>query len=192
MNLECVMKKFFRDHLPSHDTIMQSRWVRPFGTWLRHPNLWHLHRRSVAGGVAVGLFCGLIPGPLQMVGAAVMAVLFRVNLPVAMFTTLYTNPLTILPLYVLAYEYGALLIGHSGSVSPAHLNLPEITWVNWLTVLPHWFASLGKPFAIGLPLLGFNLAVIGYLTVRVLWYWMVVWEWRRRAVRRAQRMEDES
>ncbi len=178
------MRKFFRKRLPSHETIRQSRWIRPFGTWLHHPNLWHLHRRSVAGGVAVGLFCGLIPGPLQMIGAAIMAVLFRVNLPVAVFTTLYTNPFTILPLYAIAYEYGALVLGHRNGGTTAPLTLPDMNWSNWYSVLPHWFASLGKPFALGLPLLAVTLAIVGYFTVRVLWHWMVVLEWRKRAARR--------
>jgi len=56
------MRKFFRKFLPHHETVMSQRWIKPFGSWLHHPNLWHLHRRSVAGGVAIGLFCGLIPG----------------------------------------------------------------------------------------------------------------------------------
>jgi uncharacterized protein len=177
-------KKYFRKFLPSHESIRQSNWARPFGGWLHHPNLWHLHRRSVAGGVAVGLFAGLIPGPFQMIGAAVLSVLFRVNLPVAVFTTLYTNPFTILPLYVLAYEYGALLTGYHNGIARARLALPEMDWSNWSTVLPEWFASLGKPFAIGLPLLAVTLAVLGYVTVRLLWRWAVVWEWQRRAAKR--------
>ena len=78
------MRNFFRKFLPSHETVKSQRWLKPFGSWLHHPNLWHLHRRSVAGGVAIGLFCGLIPGPLQMISAALLAVLLRVNLPVAL------------------------------------------------------------------------------------------------------------
>ncbi len=56
-----------------------------FGEQLHHHNLWHLHRRSVAGGVAVGLFTGLIPGsnPVQFFFAALFAIVFKVNLPVA-------------------------------------------------------------------------------------------------------------
>jgi len=53
--------KLFRKFLPHHETVKSYRWLRPFGDWLQHPNLWHLHRRSVAGGAAIGLFCGLIP-----------------------------------------------------------------------------------------------------------------------------------
>lgn len=179
-----VPRKYFRKFLPDHASIKQNRWIRPFGAWLHHPNLWHLHRRSVAGGVAVGMFCGLIPGPFQMLGAAVMSVLFRVNLPVALFTTFYTNPLTILPLYVVAYELGAFVTGHHNGITPVHLALPEMDWTNWYTILPEWLLSLGKPFAIGLPLLAVLLAVAGYFAVRVLWYLMVMREWNKRAARR--------
>ena len=177
-------KKYFRKFLPSHETIKQSRWAGLFGAWLHHHNLWHLHRRSVAGGVAIGLFCGLIPGPFQIIGAVLLAVLFRVNLPVAAVATLYTNPFTIVPLYALAYQIGAFVTGHNNSLSPADLALPEISWDNWHTALLDWVMSLGKPLAAGLPLLALSFAIAGYFAVRVFWYAMVVWEWRRRAARR--------
>ncbi|MGA8146753.1 MAG: DUF2062 domain-containing protein [Gallionellaceae bacterium] len=179
------MRKLFRKHLPSQESIRKSQWARPFGAWLHHPNLWNLHRRSVAGGVAIGMFAGLIPGPLQMIGAAMLAVLFRVNLPVAVFTTLYSNPLTILPLYLVAYEYGAFVIGYPDRIATNRLAVPEMDWSNWTTVLAEWFVALGKPFAVGLPLLATTLAIVSYFAVRLLWRWRVVWEWRRRAARRS-------
>jgi uncharacterized protein (DUF2062 family) len=182
-----VPRKYFRKFLPSHDTVKQSRWIKPFGEWLHHPNLWHLHRRSVAGGVAAGLFCGLIPGPFQMICAAVAAVLFRVNLPVAMVTTLYTNPFTLAPLYMLAYEIGAFATGQRNGLSDRSFAFPDLNWDNWFTTLLDWLISLGKPLAIGLLLLAAILAVAGYFAVRVLWFAVVAWEWRRRAERRAQR-----
>lgn len=154
-----------------------------FGARLQHHNLWHLHRRSVSGGVAVGLFCGLIPGPLQIIGSVLMSVLFRVNLPVAMVTTFYTNPFTILPLYFVAYQLGALVTGQSNGVDAAHFAVPEMGWDNWLTVMVTWVLSLGKPFAIGLPLLALVLALLGYLVVRVGWRLWVVWQWRTRGKR---------
>lgn len=178
------MRKFFRRVLPHHETVKSHRWLKPFGGWLSHHNLWHLHRRSVAGGVAIGLFCGLIPGPLQMIFAVLLAVLLRVNLPVAALTTLYTNPFTIVPLYVLAYELGAWVSGVRNSAAIAQLSFPEVHWHSWPRELWEWLVMLGKPFLIGLPLLAASLAVIGYFVVRVAWRVAVVWKWRARRQRR--------
>ena len=75
------MRKHLKKYLPNHDAVHGNRWLRPFRNSLLHPRLWHLNRHSAAGAVAAGLFCGLIPGPLQMIGAAICALVFRVNLP---------------------------------------------------------------------------------------------------------------
>ena len=113
------MRKHLKKYLPNHDAVHGNRWLRPFRNSLLHPRLWHLNRHSAAGAVAAGMFCGLIPGPLQMLGAAICALVFRVNLPLAMFVTLYTNPLAIVPLYLLAYQIGRLATGDSaGFVEP--------------------------------------------------------------------------
>ena len=168
------MRKFLRKFLPDRDSVKGNRWLEPLGSWLHNPNLWHLHRRTVAGGVAVGFFCGLIPGPLQMASAALFAVLFRVNLPVALFTTLYTNPFTIVPLYLLAYRIGMRVEGSQLSDVPhAFPSLhAEGLW--------SWLAGLGKPLLIGLPLLATSLAVTGYFAVLLIWRTVVVLKWRGR------------
>lgn len=178
------MRKFFRRVLPHHEMVKSHRWLKPFGGLLSHHNLWHLHRRSVSGGVAIGLFCGLIPGPLQMISAALLAVLLRVNLPVAVFTTLYTNPFTIVPLYVLAYELGVWVSGASNGAAVAQLSFPEMHWHSWPSEMWDWLVMLGKPFLIGLPLLAVSLAIIGYVVVRAAWRVAVVWKWRARRQRR--------
>ena len=103
-----MLRTLLRKFLPSHETISANRHVARFGNRLRHHNLWHLHRRSVAGGVAVGMFAGLIPGsnPVQFSAAALLAIGFRVNLPIAVIVTLYSNPFTIVPLYLVAFKLG--------------------------------------------------------------------------------------
>lgn len=176
------MRKRLKKWMPDPATITNYRWLRPFAHRLQHHNLWHLHRRSVAGGVAVGMLCGLIPGPLQMLSAALLAVLLRVNLPVALCTTLYTNPFTILPLYALAYELGSRVTGASHG---ALLALPALHWNSWVGELWHWLEALGKPILVGLPLLAVLLAGLAYVAVRLAWRAMVVWRWRARAKRRA-------
>jgi len=177
------MRKFFRKYLPHHETVKNHRWLKPFGGLLHHPNLWHLHRRSVAGGVAIGLFCGLIPGPLQMIAAARTALLLRVNLPVAVFTTLYTNPFTIVPLYVLAYELGAWVSGARSGAALVKPSFPELHWHSWPAELWNWVTMLGKPFLIGLPLLAVSLSIAGYFVVRAAWRVAVILKWRARRKR---------
>jgi uncharacterized protein (DUF2062 family) len=178
-------RKYFRKYLPSHESVRSHRYIGKLGRFLhRHPNLWHLNRASVAGGVAVGLFCGLIPGPLQMLGAALIAIPLGVNLPVALLTTLYTNPFTIVPLYLAAYWIGSRAIGDGGKAIPP----PDFSWTEIgesLRALVDWSLALGKPLAFGLVLLALLLAALGWVAVQVAWRAWVVIQWRRRRARRA-------
>lgn len=181
-------RKFFRRFLPTHEWIHAHRWLGRFDAFLKHPNLWHLNRHSVAGGVAVGLFSGLIPGPLQMLGALFLAIPLRVNLPVALLTTFYTNPVTIVPLYLLAYEYGALLLGETARA--VTVKTFEMDWLNFaesMRALGAWFVSLGKPLAVGLPALAFTFAAIGYFAVKLAWRLQVTYAWRARRRKRERR-----
>ena len=173
-------RKFLRKYLPDPDEILAKPWCAPFRPWLGHPNLWHLNRRSVPCAVAIGLFCGLIPGPFQMLGALLMAIPLRSNLPVALGVTFYTNPLTIVPLYMLAYGYGKLLLGDTGS--DAHV--PAFEWEWSVRALWHWMMSLGKPLGIGVLALALTLAVLGYFATELAWRIHIVTAWRRRAARR--------
>lgn len=177
-------RKHFRKFLPDHETILAHKWLGKLGSFIQHPALWHLNRRSVSGAVAVGLFAGLIPGPLQMLAAALLAIALRLNLAVALLTTLYTNPFTIVPLYVLAYWIGTLVTGASAAslVAP-----PEFSWSEipgWMHGLYDWTMSMGKPLAIGLITLACGLAALGWITVQLAWRAYVVRAWQRRKLRR--------
>ncbi|PIX04974.1 MAG: DUF2062 domain-containing protein [Gallionellales bacterium CG_4_8_14_3_um_filter_54_18] len=174
------MRKFLHRFIPNHAAVKNNRWLKPFGHWLQAPNLWHLNRRSVAGGVAAGLFCGLIPGPLQMLGAALLSVSLRVNLPIALFVTLYTNPLTILPLYLLAYRTGIWVSDAENGRVTVQLALPQLHWHSGLAEWTGALEQLGKPLLIGLPLLAIGLAIAGYIAVRIIWRVVVILKWRAR------------
>lgn len=178
------MRRALRRFLPDHESIHTNRWLRPFANTLLHPRLWHLNRHSAAGAIATGLFCGLIPGPFQMLSAAIFCVVFRVNLPLALITTLYSNPLTIVPLYVVAYGMGALLTGErlSGFVHPPEM--ADLSFVEWTHALLPWALDLGRPLAVGLVLLAGTLAAVGYFSVRTIWRVWLIRAWRRRAVLR--------
>src|SRR6267378_2013788 len=182
-----MLRKFLQKYLPSHEATRNNPYIARFGTFFLHPNLWHVNRRSVSGGVAAGMFAGLVPGsnPVQFAVAAMLAVAFRVNLPVAVAVTLYTNPLTIGPIYVIAYWIGTLLVpGDSAPLS----HPPGFDWSNlgaWLRALFEWALSLGKPLAVGLVVLAVGLAVAGYVIVQLAWRAHVILAWRRRKARRA-------
>lgn len=161
---------FIRKFQPQLDAFRQHRLVVRYASWLRHPSLWHCNRRTVPAAVAIGLFAGLIPGPFQALGALLLAVPLRKNVPIAVLTTLYTNPLTIVPLWVLAYAYGSLLLGMGFTVvdiNPMDMHLEDVL-------------ALGKPLGLGLLALALTLAAIGYVAVAIAWRVHVVRAWRRR------------
>jgi len=174
-------RKFLRRFLPSHATISANRHIARLGTRINHHNLWHLHRRSVAGGVAVGLFAGLIPGsnPVQFSAAALLAVCFHVNLPIAIAVTLYSNPFTIVPLYLLAFKLGSWVLLEPSRELPA-LAVTGETWTEWLTATFAWLMSAGKPLLAGIPLLALLFAITGYALVRGGWRCYATRAWRMR------------
>ena len=104
-----------------------------------------------------------------MLGALLLAIPLRRNVPVALVTTLYTNPFTIVPLYVLAYGYGQLLLPgeRAALVAP-----PEVSW--------DWMIAHGKALAVGLLALASTLALVGYVAVQIAWRVYVVSAWRAR------------
>lgn len=171
------------------EAMQHNRWLRPFTRHIAHPALWSLNRRSVALAVAVGLFGGLIPGPFQMLTAGGLAMLLRCNFPIALVVTLYSNPITIVPLYLLAYRLG-------NAVGPAYRaqNLtppPDFDWLHvWdsTVALAHWALHLGAPLFIGVPLLAVLLALIGYALTRLGWSLHLRLQWRAR--KQARRLRE--
>lgn len=182
-------RKLFRRFLPDAGAMRANRHVARLGPWLQHHNLWHFHRRSVSGGVAVGLFAGLVPGsnPVQFTVAALLAIGFRVNLPIAVGVTLYSNPFTIVPLYYMAFKLGQFVLLQGGEMPPHGPSLEGKGFETWLPVAIDWLTSVGKPLLIGVPLLAVILAAAGYFAVDRAWRLHVRCEWAMRKRRRAMR-----
>ena len=55
------IKARLRGLLPAPDTLAQNRWLRWLGPALHHPRLWHMSRRGIALGAAIGVFFGYYP-----------------------------------------------------------------------------------------------------------------------------------
>src|SRR5919108_3735038 len=90
---------------------LRGRWfLRPFGARLGDPMLWTLHRRGVTYAFGVGLAICFVPLPVHTLLACTIAVIWRLNIPVAVGPTLLLNPFTAVPAYYLAYRVGAALL----------------------------------------------------------------------------------
>lgn len=180
-----MAKKFIQRYLPHPDRIRHNPSLRWLGPAIHDPSLWRLNRRSVANAVAVGAFFAFILPVAQFLAAGVSAIFLRVNLPVAVTSTLITNPFTFGPWYYLAYKIGAFILG-----APALAQIPEPVsttagswWADVLAGIDRLLA-MGPPLFIGLALLAVVSAVVGYFLVHLLWRIPAYLRLRRRRLRR--------
>jgi uncharacterized protein (DUF2062 family) len=161
MSLRDILKR----HLPHRNWFKEHQQLRWLGELLHDHEIWHLSRRSAAGGVATGLFCAAIPLPVQMLTAAVAAIYFRVNLPLAVICTWVTNPITVPPVFFFIYKLGSWLLQR-----PAHpLNFqPTPEWL-MRTLVDFW-----EPMLLGSLIVGSAAALAGYLSVSIAWRVLVI------------------
>lgn len=188
------MEKLAR-FLPTPEQLRENRWLRWMGPALHHPRLWHLSRRGLALGVALGIFFGLLIPLAQIPLSAAGAVALRANLPAAVASTLVTNPATLGPIYFAAWKLGAVLLGDTSreprpaeltqavqAQAQAHAALqPEAARPGVLARLQ----AVGKPLMLGLAVLAVTCSVTAYYVVSWLWIRRVRWRRRRRIERYA-------
>lgn len=174
-----VLRKFLKNVLPGHEQIRRHRRLRLVRKILNDPQIFHLTRRSSAGGVATGLFMAFIPVPGHMLLAAVASVMLRVNLPLAVVFVWVSNPITLAPQLVLAYRIGAKLMHQS--LGPIHFEM-SLRWMG-STLMQRWEEML-----LGCFVLAIGAAILGYLVVELAWRFTVYYKvmQRRRARRNAQ------
>lgn len=167
-------KHLIRRYLPNPEKIARTPGLGFLRHRLEDPNLWHLNRRSASGAMFWGLWCAFLPMPFQTFPAAVCALVFRVNLPLAIVLCWLSNPLTMLPVIYIGYDVGALLLGQP------LLNMTEISKL--IGHLGNLFGSSPEaasnrvsmaahiePFLLGMMVTGFLLGCLGYLGMN--WYW---------------------
>jgi len=89
-----------------HPRIRKRPWLVALIKPLYERELWHPCRKTIAGGVSVGLFFAMLPIPMQMLFSAIACMRLRVNVPIAMATCWISNPLTHPPLILLQISFG--------------------------------------------------------------------------------------
>jgi len=164
-------RKIIRKFMPHPSRITKNRIIKKLGPRLQDPGIWHVNRRSISGAIAVGLFCAVMPIPFQMLLAAIGAILFRVNILIAVPTVWASNPLTIPPIFYFCYQVGVLILGTTSGEFHFELSF------DWLTteLLLIW-----RPFLLGCLVVASGSAFIGYWSVRILWRYLVWKQIKRR------------
>ncbi|WP_294267049.1 DUF2062 domain-containing protein [uncultured Sphingomonas sp.] len=167
-------------NVPTREQLEQVRILRPVAHRVLAPELWRFTRRSVPRGTALGLFVGIflmIPG-LQIAGAAMLALPFRANIPIAAGMTFLSNPLTT-PFILLASAWlGNFLLGRSADVSGFMALIDSgasvSQWLGWL------FSEAAPAMLFGLLVISAVSAIVGYFAAD--WFWRVrtAAKWRRR------------
>lgn len=178
------MRHRLKRWLPSEQALRERRSLRWLGPLLRRPWLWHLSRRSVAAGAAIGVFFGLLIPVLQIGFAALVAVLLRANLPVAAASTLVSNPATYVPIVVAAYRTGSALLGErvddgkiAALLGDEEASEPPAGWLQR-------GQEIGKPLIVGLALFATVGALVTWSAVNLAWTLAV--RLRRRGGRQAR------
>lgn len=166
--------------MPTHTQLEGNRFTAPFA---KRQELFRFTRRSVPRGMAVGMFIGifaLIPG-VQIIGAALLCVPFRGNIPLAAAVTFISNPFTtlliILPL--------AVAIGNSFGY---HADIATVTtmvkegagmeqWWSWL------LSDTAPAVVIGLFIQSVIAAFVSYFLALWFWRWWIGHKHRARRER---------
>jgi uncharacterized protein len=158
--------------IASHPHKLTNRWfLRVFGSHLTDPRLWSLQRRSVTAAFGAGLAICFVPLPVHLPLAALVAIVWRLNIPCVVATTWIVNPFTMVPIYYLAYRVGAAITG----IEPHEFGF-RLSW-DWLQ---HGLGPMWKPFLVGCLVSSIICGICGWIGLELLWRWSVLRRYRDR------------
>jgi hypothetical protein len=164
-----------RKYLPSPSRLASYRFLGPVRHHFHNRVLWRLDRSSVARGLAVGLFFGILTPVAQILFALMAAVALRANLGIAAASTLVTNPFTFPFVYYFAFRIGSFVTG-GGSTTDVAVSEAAASQAldvsGWFPTLLQWASTIGWPLLVGVVLTATGAALSGYLLVYLGWTWI--------------------
>jgi uncharacterized protein (DUF2062 family) len=184
------MTRWWHANAPTRESLEHNKFLAPVAHRVLEPSLWRFTRRSVPRGVALGLLVGiflLIPG-IQIAGAALLALPFRANIPLAAAMTFLSNPATT-PLILWASVYiGNWMLGRTADASGfmtlvnEHASIRQ--WCAWL------FSEAAPAMLLGLALISIGAAIVGYFLADWIWRHRMGRKWQARKLRIGKRHES--
>jgi len=184
MSMRARIARLIRDNTPTREQMQESKLVRRFAGRALHSQYWRFTRRSVPRGVGIGLLVGIflmIPG-LQIIGATLVSLPFRANVPLAGAMTFLSNPATT-PFILLASIWTGNQLGFHADISTFQaLSAQGAGFSQWMG----WLLSDAAPALLaGLLIIGAVAGLIGYLVAGWIWRVRIARKWQRRRDRRA-------
>ena len=139
---------------------MRGTWLhRKLGDRLFAREMWQPERGRFAFGCVIGVFFAMMPVPVQMLAAALLAFLVRVNIPAAVACTWVSNPLTT-PLILLSQYYlGSFFLGRAPTDHPKEDMLALLAQAPW-------------PLLVGALISGTVLSIGAYPLALAGWDWL--------------------
>ncbi|MBE0506126.1 MAG: DUF2062 domain-containing protein [Marinospirillum sp.] len=168
-------RKIIKRYLPRPESFKDHASLKFLSSHLADPGVWTLTRNSVSGAFSIGLFFAFMPMPFQMLAAALLAIFFRVNLPISVGLVWVSNPLTMPAMLYVCYLLGAWVLDLP--VYPS----PSSGMMDWISTQ---FRHIWKPLLLGCVLAGAIAAILANIAVRLIWRWQVSISWNRRQQKR--------
>ena len=153
-------RRFFRKFAIKRHQFGDRWFLSPFRHLMQDHRLWSIRHKTVVPAVALGIFIGFMPFPGHPVWASLAALARRVNIPIAALATFVSNPLTMGPMYFLAYRFGAWLLDVERKPFEFEMSF------DWVT---HTFVNIWQPMLLGCVILGATASLLSYVILDLLW-----------------------
>jgi uncharacterized protein (DUF2062 family) len=164
-------RKYFTEVSRQYQQKEHPWYMLPLSYLMTHPVYFSVNRKTISRAIWIGVFIGFLPIPMQMLVAVMLALVARVNIPIAAIGVWVTNPFTMVPLFYLAYRLGA-----------AMLNMPIEPWpIDFnFSGFSQDMGGIWKAMLYGGVVLGLSLATVSYIFVNLVWRTSIAYRYRER------------
>jgi uncharacterized protein (DUF2062 family) len=153
-------RRLFRKVRPFTLSLRERWYFRALGPRLRDARLWSLNRRAITAAFGAGVATAFVPLPIHALLGLLVAMVWRLNIPAMIGTLLLFNPITVVPIYYVAYRVGALLLG----IEPGPFAF-ELSWA-WLQ---NGLGAIWKPFLLGCLVCAVVGGYLAYFGLELVW-----------------------
>ncbi len=158
------MPRRLKKIVPSNKTIRKNKLLKPVSHLFGDHRIWNFNKRTVAIGVAAGVFFGFLPVPFQMLFAAFVAIVLKGNLPIAMVFTWISNPFTYPIIFPINYYFGCFVLNLETISINGDFTFKYIISLGGKVLLPLFFGSIA---------LGLIFSALSFFIMKLWWRYSI-------------------